>query len=168
MNYFNKLILIFGIFLFFFSCNNKKSTSLQSPTFADLELNRGDLLLCGDPNFGEVSFSLSCSYDLRESFNLGLTLIHSFEYAEAEKVFVSILDKDSECLMAYWGTAMSILNHPLSFRQNPESLKRGEELLKVAKNLTPNNEREKDYIDAVSIYFKDWQSLDTKKQKIKV
>ena len=167
MNDFNKLILIFGVFLFFSSCNNKKSTSLQSPTFADLELNRGDLLLCGDPNFGEVSFSLSCSYDLRESFNLGLTLIHSFEYAEAEKVFVSILDKDSECLMAYWGTAMSILNHPLSFRQNPESLKRGEELLKVAKNLTPNNEREKDYIDAVSIYFKDWQSLDTKNRKLK-
>jgi hypothetical protein len=69
--------------------------------------------------------------------------------------------------MAYWGTAMSILNHPLSFRQNPESLKRGEELLKVAKNLTPNNEREKDYIDAVSIYFKDWQSLDTKNRKLK-
>ena len=166
MNDFNKLILIFVIFLFFSSCNNKKSTYLQSPTFADLELNRGDLLLCGDPNFGEVSFSLSCSYDLRESFNLGLTLIHSFEYAEAEKVFVSILDEDSECLMAYWGTAMSILNHPLSFRQNPESLKRGEELLKVAKNLTPNNEREKDYIDAISIYFKDWQTIDTKNRKL--
>ena len=166
MNYFNKLILIFGIFLFFSSCNNKKLTYLQSPTFADLELKRGDLLLCGDPNFGEVSFSLSCSYDLRESFNLGLTLIHSFEYAEAEKVFVSILDEDSECLMAYWGTAMSILNHPLSFRQNPESLKRGEELLKVAKNLTPNNEREKDYIDAISIYFKDWQTIDTKNRKL--
>ena len=132
MKYFIKLILIFSVFLILSSCNNKKSTYLQSPTFADLELNRGDLLLCGDPNFGEVSFSLSCSYDLRETFNLGLTLIHSFEYAEAEKVFVSILDQDSECLMAYWGTAMSILNHPLSFRQNSESLKRGEKLLKVA------------------------------------
>ena len=167
MNYFNKLILIFSIFLFLSSCNNKKSTFLQSPSFADLELNRGDLLLCGDPNFGEVSFSLSCSYDLRETFNLGLTLIHSFEYAEAEKVFVSILDQDSECLMAYWGTAMSILNHPLSFRQNSESLRRGEELLKVAKKLSPNNEREKDYIDAVSIYFKDWESIDTKTRKLK-
>lgn len=166
MNFLNKITLIFTILLFLSSCENKKSTYLQSTTFADLELNRGDLLLCGDPNFGEVSFSLSCSYDLRETFNLGLTLIHSFEYAEAEKVFVSILDQDSECLMAYWGTAMSILNHPLSFKQNPESLKRGEELLKVAKKLTPNNEREKDYIDAVSIYFKDWQSVDTKTRKL--
>ena len=69
--------------------------------------------------------------------------------------------------MAYWATAMSILNHPLSFKQNPKSLKRGEELLNIAKNLAPKNEREKDYIDAVSIYFKDWQNLDTKTRKAK-
>ena len=161
-----KLILLFAIFISFSSCNNKKTSSSESTAFANLELNRGDLLLCGDPNFGEVSFSLSCRYDLRETFDLGLTLIHSFEYAEAEKAFVSILDKDSECLMAYWGAAMSILNHPLSFKQNPKSLKRGEELLKVAKTLTPNNEKEKDYIDAVSIYFKDWQNLDTQTRKL--
>ena len=166
MTHTGKLILLFSIFISFSSCNNKKTSSLESPAFANLELNRGELLLCGDPNFGEVSFSLSCRYDLRETFDLGLTLIHSFEYAEAEKAFVSILDKDSECLMAYWGAAMSILNHPLSFKQNPKSLKRGEELLKVAKTLTPNNEKEKDYIDAVSIYFKDWQNLDTQTRKL--
>ena len=166
MTHSGKLILLFSIFISFSSCNNKKTSSLESPAFANLELNRGELLLCGDPNFGEVSFSLSCRYDLRETFDLGLTLIHSFEYAEAEKAFVSILDKDSECLMAYWGAAMSILNHPLSFKQNPKSLKRGEELLKVAKTLTPNNEKEKDYIDAVSIYFKDWQNLETQTRKL--
>ena len=166
MTHLGKLIMLFSVFISFSSCNNKKTSSSESTAFANLELNRGDLLLCGDPNFGEVSFSLSCRYDLRQTFDLGLTLIHSFEYAEAEKAFVSILDKDSECLMAYWGAAMSILNHPLSFKQNPKSLKRGEELLKVAKTLTPNNEKEKDYIDAVSIYFKDWQNLDTQTRKL--
>jgi|TARA_B110000879_G_scaffold28350_1_gene38661 hypothetical protein len=165
MTLINKVILVLSISLCFSSCENKNSVPTQ--TFADLDLKRGDLLLCGDPNFGEVSFSLSCRYDLRETFNLGLSLIHSFEYAEAEKAFVSILDQDSECLMAYWGTAMSILNHPLSLKQNSESLKRGEALLKVAQTLTPNNDREKDYIDAVSIYFKDWQTLDTKTRKAK-
>ncbi len=166
MSHFNKLIFVISILLCFSSCDNKKSNSSQSTIFSNIELNRGDLLLCGDPNFGEVSFSLSCSYEMRETFNLGLTLIHSFEYAEAEKAFVSILDQDPECLMAYWGTAMSILNHPLSFKQNPKALKRGEELLKIARSLTPNNEREKDYIDAISIYFKDWESLDTKTRKL--
>ena len=165
MAHYSKLLLVLSIFLFFSSCENKKSTPIQS--IAELDLNRGDLLLCGDPNFGNVSSALSCRYDLRETFNLGLSLIHSFEYAEAEKAFVSILDEDPECLMAYWGTAMSILNHPLSLKQNPESLKRGEALLKVAHTLTPNNDREKDYIDAVSIYFKGWQTLDTQTRKLK-
>ena len=164
MTLYNKLLIILSIVLFFFSCENKKTTSIQS--FSELDLKRGDLLLCGDPNFGDVSFALSCRYDLRETFNLGLSLLHSFEYAEAEKAFVSVLDQDPECLMAYWGTAMSILNHPLSFKQNSKSLERGEKLLKVAQTLTPNNEREKDYIDAVTVYFNDWQNLDTKTRKL--
>ena len=164
MAHYNKLLIVLSIILCFSSCENKKTSSIQS--FSELDLKRGDLLLCGDPNFGDVSFALSCSYDLRETFNLGLSLMHSFEYAEAEKAFVSVLDQDPECLMAYWGTAMSILNHPLSFKQNLKSLERGENLLKVAQTLTPNNEREKDYIDAVTVYFNDWQTLDTKTRKL--
>jgi tetratricopeptide (TPR) repeat protein len=164
MIHYNKLLIILSIVLCFSSCENKKTTSIQS--FTELDLKRGDLLLCGDPNFGDVSFALSCRYDLRETFNLGLSLMHSFEYAEAEKAFVSVLDQDPECLMAYWGTAMSNLNHPLSFKQNSKSLERGEKLLKVAQTLTPNNEREKDYIDAVTVYFNDWQNLDTKTRKL--
>ncbi|RZP00526.1 MAG: hypothetical protein EVA45_01900 [Flavobacteriales bacterium] len=164
MAHYNKLLIVLSIILCFSSCENKKTTSIQS--FTELDLKRGDLLLCGDPNFGDVSFALSCRYDLRETFNLGLSLMHSFEYAEAEKAFVSVLDQDPECLMAYWGTAMSILNHPLSFKQNSKSLERGEKLLKVARTLTPNNEREKDYIDAVTVYFNDWQNLDTKTRKL--
>ena len=164
MIHYNKLLIILSIVLCFSSCENKKTTSIQS--FTELDLKRGDLLLCGDPNFGDVSFALSCRYDLRETFNLGLSLMHSFEYAEAEKAFVSVLDQDPECLMAYWGTAMSILNHPLSFKQNSKSLERGEKLLKVAQTLIPNNEREKDYIDAVTVYFNDWQNLDTKTRKL--
>ena len=164
MAYYNKLLIVLSIILCFSSCENKKTSSIQS--FSELDLKRGDLLLCGDPNFGDVSFALSCRYDLRETFNLGLSLMHSFEYAEAEKAFVSVLDQDPECLMAYWGTAMSILNHPLSFKQNSKSLERGEKLLKVAQTLTPNNEREKDYIDAVTVYFNDWQTLDTKTRKL--
>jgi tetratricopeptide (TPR) repeat protein len=160
----NKLLIVLSIILCFSSCENRKTNSIQS--FSELDLKRGDLLLCGDPNFGDVSFALSCRYDLRETFNLGLSLMHSFEYAEAEKAFVSVLDQDPECLMAYWGTAMSILNHPLSFKQNLKSLERGENLLKVAQTLTPNNEREKDYIDAVTVYFNDWQTLDTKTRKL--
>ncbi len=54
MTLINKVLLVLSISLWFSSCESKKTTSIQ--TFADLDLKRGDLLLCGDPNFGEVSF----------------------------------------------------------------------------------------------------------------
>ena len=165
MKYIKAYLILTVLTLSLIACKDQKTTATYS--IAELDLNRGPLLLCGDSEFGDVNFTLSCRYDLRETFNLGLSLIHSFEYAEAEKAFVSVLDQAPDCLMAYWGTAMSILNHPLSFNQNPKALERGEALLKVAHTLTPNNEREQDYIDAVSVYFKDWRSVDTKTRKLK-
>ncbi|MFT4673243.1 MAG: hypothetical protein ACJAYD_001022 [Patiriisocius sp.] len=165
MNTINRIATIFCLGFLLFTCFCKNKTVKLESSIALLDLKRGDFLLCGNPNFGDVSFALSCRYDLRKTFNLGLSLIHSFEYAEAEKAFVSILDQDPESLMAYWGIAMSVLDHPVSFKQNPDALKRGEALLNVANTLIPNNQREQDYIDAVSIYFKDWQTLDTKTRK---
>ena len=165
MKYIKAYLILTVLTLSLIACKDQKTTATYS--IAELDLNRGPLLLCGDSEFGDVNFTLSCRYDLRETFNVGLSLIHSFEYAEAEKAFVSVLDQAPDCLMAYWGTAMSILNHPLSFNQNPKALERGEALLKVAHTLTPNNEREQDYIDAVSVYFKDWRTVDTKTRKLK-
>ena len=88
--------------------------------------------------------------------------MHSYKYAEAEKAFVIVLDPYPECSMSYWGTSMRLLNHPLSFKQKYKSLERGEKLLKVDQKLTPNNESEKDYIDAVKVYFNYLKNLDTK------
>ena len=82
------------------SCKNK--TPKPNPALASIDLKRGELLLCSTEQFGEVSFSLECNYDVRETFDLAISLLHSFEYGEAEKVFVKIIDADPECAMAYW------------------------------------------------------------------
>jgi len=79
-----------------------------NPALATIDLQRGDILLCGNPQFGDVSFALDCQYDVRETFDLAISLLHSFEYDEAEKAFVKVIDADPECAMAYWGVAMSI------------------------------------------------------------
>ena len=110
MKYIKAYLILTVLTLSLIACKDQKTTTTY--LVAELDLNRGPLLLCGDSEFGDVNFTLSCRYDLRETFNVGLSLIHSFEYAEAEKAFVSILDQAPDCLMAYWGTAMSILNHP--------------------------------------------------------
>jgi len=45
--------------------NNKPSYDLSS-----IDLLRGELVLCSGDQFGDVSFSLSCNYDTRETFDL--------------------------------------------------------------------------------------------------
>ena len=98
MTYSKHSLLILGsiIFMSMSSCTNKKSTQ----NLAKLDLLRGELQLCGEGQFGDVSFSESCSYETRETFNLAISLLHSFEYIEAEKAFVRVIDKDPDCAMA--------------------------------------------------------------------
>ena len=91
-------------------CQN--SSKKLSPSLSTIGLLRGDLQLCNTEQFGEVGFAQSCSYQTRENFNIAMSLLHSFEYVEAEKLFVRILDQDPECAMAYWGVAMCNF-HPL-------------------------------------------------------
>lgn len=90
--------------LLFLNCKNERA----NPALALIDFQRGELLLCGDGQFGELKFSLSCNYETRETFDLAVTLLHSFQYNEAEKAFVKVIDADPNCPMAYWGVAMSI------------------------------------------------------------
>jgi len=78
-----------------FSCQQSTNKKLDS-----IDILRGELLLCGSEQFGDVSFSLDCHYESREAFDLALSLLHSFEYKEAEKAFVKVADMDPECAMA--------------------------------------------------------------------
>lgn len=131
-----------------------------NPELLSIDLLRGDLQLCGIPEFGKVEFSLSCDYRTREDFQLGLALLHSFEYEEAEKAFVKVIDTDPECPMAYWGVAMSNY-HALWKQSGEEYLEKGSRILKVAEKL-PQSEKEHDYLAAIGVFYKDWQTLDHK------
>ena len=149
--------LLIGLFILgvlsFTNCKNK-----SNPELASINLLRGELILCSSEQFGDVSFSLSCNYDTRETFDLAVSLLHSFEYEEAEKAFVQVLDADPECAMAYWGVAMSIV-HSLWYQSDNSYLEKGSKLLEIASEI-PKEEREKDYLDAISIYYKDWDTVD--------
>ncbi len=136
------------------SCKNKK------PNFdlSSIDLLRGELVLCSGDQFGDVSFSLSCNYDMRDAFDLAVSLLHSFEYEEAEKAFVQVIDADPDCAMAYWGVAMSI-THSLWYQSDLSYLDKGSKLLEIAKKI-PTGNREKDYLDAIIEYYKDYKTLD--------
>jgi len=77
----------FFIIICFISCNKKTSKPYAELAFIDLL--RGELILCSGDQFGDVSFSLSCNYEMRETFDLAVSLLHSFEYEEAEKAILA-------------------------------------------------------------------------------
>ncbi len=148
-------IIVISFCLVAFLCITACKDKTTNPALASIDLNRGEIVLCGGDVFGEVSFSLPCSYETRETFDLAVLLLHSFEYAEAEKAFVQVLDADPDCAMAYWGVAMSILNHP-KFGPNKEGYKKANKVLEIGASI-PKTAREQEYFDAISTYYtNDW------------
>ena len=118
------------------------------------------MLLCGDGQFGELKFSLSCSYETRKTFDLAVALLHSFQYNESEKAFVKVIEADPNCPMAYWGVAMSIY-HAAWFPPSKKDLIKGSSVLKIAKEL-PMDEKQRDYINAIDAFYTDWETVDHK------
>lgn len=137
-------------------CQNRDSK--PNKELMNIELLRGDIIMCGGKEFGEVSFALNCQDSVRETFDLAVSLLHSFEYEEAEKAFVKVIDADPNCAMAYWGVAMSLYT-ALWSPPNQEKLEKGTKILNIAASL-PKTAREKDYLDAIKVYYDDWEHVD--------
>jgi len=145
MKAFNYISALLFLPILFIGCKNK--TPKQNPALATIDLKRGDFILCYGEQFGEVNFSLSCDYSVRETFDLALALLHSFKYNEAEKAFVKVLDADPECAMAYLGIAMSIY-HAAWFPPTKKEMIRASKILEAVKSID-KGEKENDYIEAI-------------------
>ncbi len=144
------------VLILFIACKNK--TPKVNPALASIDFLRGDLLLCGNGQFGELKFSLSCNYETRPNFDMAVALLHSFQYTEAEKVFVKVIDADPNCPMAYWGVAMSIY-HDAWFPPSKKELAKGAQVLTVASALDMD-EKQRDYINAIDAFYENWETLD--------
>src|SRR5215472_6903887 len=108
---------------------------------------------------GTVSFPTSCAAAVERPFERGLALLYSFEYEEAENQFKEVASDDPQCAMAYWGQAMS-LYHQLWGRPERSDLKRGGELLEKARSIRATTARERDYIEALRVFYRDPDRLD--------
>jgi tetratricopeptide (TPR) repeat protein len=118
------------------------------------------VLLCTTTTANEIAqqpqpvhFATSCSPEIRDRFDYGVTMLHSFEYPETSRIFGELIEQEPRCAMAYWGAAMSVW-HPLWAPPSVADLNRGAELLAAADRLdaTP---RERAYMDALRAFFSD-------------
>jgi len=103
---------------------------------------------------GKVSFPISCAPGSQKAFERGIALLHSFGYEEAEQQFVELAQKDPTCAMAHWGIAMS-LYHQIWERPQDSTLERGQQEIEKAQKIGAKTERERDYIAALALFYRD-------------
>ncbi len=164
--YYYKSFVGVYLLLLLLSCKNRTETN-SSDVIASMDLKQGALISCGpaENQFGTISFSASIPGDLREDFNTGVALLHSFEYDEAEKTFANIIKKNPDIPIAYWGVAMANF-HPLWASPTPAELKKGSQAAKRAQLLDKKTKREADYINAIAKFYEDTAHLSHKERVI--
>ena len=109
---------------------------------------------------GEVSFPVSCNAAAQTEFNRAMALFHSFWFDPAKASFAKVLEHDPECGMAHWGIALMAMGNPFAWPSNPNAAKAGAPAAAEAQRVGAQSERERDYIAALSLFFKDWQTTE--------
>lgn len=108
---------------------------------------------------GQVNFRVSCNPKAQRQFNRAVAWLHSFEYEEAEKAFGEVVSNDPHCGMGYWGIAMSSY-HQIWAPPTAAELQKGSSAIEKAKTVGAQTQRERDYIGAVDIFYRNSDRVD--------
>src|SRR5437660_561015 len=112
-----------------------------------------------DGKLGIVNFETSCKPEAQKLFNQGMLYQHSFWYRASQKVFEDVLKADSECGIAYWGIALSLLWNPHA-TPPAKNLVEGASVIMKGKTVGAKTQRERDYIDALGTMYADYDKVD--------
>ena len=106
------------------------------------------------PQLGSLSFETTCAPAAQAPFIEGLGWLHSFEYDDAVRSFSKAAEADPGCAIAEWGVAMSYY-HPLWVPPTTAELEKGRAAIATAAAAGARSQRERDYIDALSVFYRD-------------
>jgi len=111
-----------------------------------------------DQKFGKVHFATSCNEVAQRRFDRAMRYQHSFWYAESKEIYEEAIKADSDCAIAYWGIALSLLSNPHGAIPAP-NLAPGLAAIEKAKLIGAKTERERDYVDALSVMYVDYDKV---------
>jgi hypothetical protein len=114
----------------------------------------------GGERLGTVHFATSCAASAGEEFDHAVALLHSFEFADAITGFKKVLETDPSCGIAQWGVAMSTWGNPFGGLRSPKVLQDGLAAAEKAQTIGAKTDRERDYIAAVALLYRDSGTLD--------
>lgn len=135
---------------------------LISLSSAPARAHEGHKARHGDPQqLGSVRFETSCSPDVRDAFERGTALLHSFWYDAAARQFRAVAERDPSCAMAWWGVAMSHWQPLWEPRgPGPEAFERGRAAISKAAEVGGRTARERDYIAALGKLYAEADRVD--------
>src|SRR5262245_513213 len=107
-----------------------------------------------EQQFGRVHFPTSCNEIAQRRFDRAMRYQHSFWYSQSKELFEEALAADPSCAIAYWGIALSLLFNP-HIQTPQENLALGLAALEKGKALGAKTQRERDYIDALLVWYTD-------------
>jgi hypothetical protein len=113
-------------------------------------------------HFGRVHIPISCSQDAQRQFDRAVAILHSFFYPETVKAFSAIAQAEPSCAMAYWGVAISQRPNPLVPPFSQETLQTGWNAIEKARSVRAPTQYERDWIEALSMFFEHYDTLDQK------
>lgn len=113
-------------------------------------------------HFGSVHLATSCSADTQSQFDRAVAMLHSFFFPETVKAFTAIAAAEPACAMAHWGVAMSQRPNPLVPPFSKEQLRAGWQAIQKARAANAPTERERDWIDAVALFYEGYDTVDQK------
>ena len=115
----------------------------------------GSAAPAGVEKLGKVSFPTSCDPKVQAQFESGVAMLHSYWFNYAGKTFQSVLQQDPNCAMAYWGVAVDLLGNSLVGPPAPKVAQEAWEALEKARAVGAKTQRERDWIEALSVYYRD-------------
>ena len=110
-------------------------------------------------NLGKLSFPTSCDPKVQAEFERGIAMIHSYWFLIARRTFEGILRADPNCAMAHWGIALDLLGNSLATVPPRADAEAAWAALEKARAIGAKTQRERDWIDALSAYYRDHDKI---------
>src|SRR5919106_1911634 len=115
---------------------------------------------------GKAHFPISCNSEAQQRFDRAVPLLHSFWFDAAINGFGEVVQADPNCAMPYWGAAMALLSNPFAWPPPAKALSEGSAAVEKAKSIGAKTQRERDYIAAIEVFYKDADKLDHRKRTL--
>ena len=116
---------------------------------------------------GKVSFATSCDPKVQAAFERAVAMLHSFWYSAGEKAFRDVLKDDPQCAIATWGIASILMSNPLAGQgASVKGAEQAQTAIDQGRGIGAKTQRERDYIEAVAAYYRDFATRPEKERQI--